>query len=201
MHRRALLILPILVGLVALALIPTAANSTTARAAAVCSDYESQAEAQRAADTVDGDGDGIFCESLPCPCAGPSDGDGSGSPTSEPRRARATCTRTRRVVEVGISRTRYPAVLAHIRRAIRAGWPRVLRIHRRGAEQRRTRALRGWPTKRGFDRDEWPMAMGRRTWRAHVAYVPSGQNRGAGSSISLKLRRYCDGVRFTVVGY
>jgi hypothetical protein len=29
--------------------------------AATCSDYDTQAEAQRAADTVDADGDGIYC--------------------------------------------------------------------------------------------------------------------------------------------
>ncbi|MDO8213920.1 hypothetical protein [Conexibacter sp. CPCC 206217] len=45
------------------------------------------------------------------------------------------------------------------------------------------------------------MAFARRTWRADVAYVPSSQNRGAGSSIGLKLRRYCDGQRFRVIGY
>ena len=34
-------------------------------AAATCADYDTQAEAQRAADTRDGDGDGRYCESLP----------------------------------------------------------------------------------------------------------------------------------------
>ena len=33
--------------------------------AATCADYDTQAEAQRAADTRDGDGDGRYCESLP----------------------------------------------------------------------------------------------------------------------------------------
>jgi hypothetical protein len=37
------------------------ADTPIARAAATCSDYANQAEAQRAADTVDGDGDGIYC--------------------------------------------------------------------------------------------------------------------------------------------
>ncbi len=92
-------------------------------------------------------------------------------------------------------------MLAHIDAAVRAGWPRVLRIRRDGADARRDRLLRGIPTRRGYDRDEWPMAMARADWRAHVAYVPSGENRGAGASIGLKLRRWCDGVRFTVVGY
>jgi hypothetical protein len=45
------------------------------------------------------------------------------------------------------------------------------------------------------------MAFARKSWRAHVAYVPSGENRGAGASIGIKLRRYCDGVRFKVIGY
>jgi hypothetical protein len=109
--------------------------------------------------------------------------------------------KSQRVVDIGISRTKYPAVLTHIRAAIAAGWPRVAAIHRVGAVQRRTRALKGWPTRSGYDRDEWPMAMARTRWQTHVAYVASGQNRGAGSVISMKLRRYCDGVRFDVVGY
>jgi hypothetical protein len=37
------------------------ADTPIARAAATCSDYANQAEAQRAADTVDADGDGIYC--------------------------------------------------------------------------------------------------------------------------------------------
>lgn len=54
----------------------------TAESAAVCADYDSQAEAQRAADTVDSDGDGIYCEALPCPCSKPG---GSGdTPPSGP---------------------------------------------------------------------------------------------------------------------
>lgn len=47
-----------------------------------CTDFSNQAEAQRAANTLDGDDDGRYCERLPCPCAGPggSSGDsGSGS--------------------------------------------------------------------------------------------------------------------------
>jgi hypothetical protein len=122
------------------------------------------------------------------------------APTPSPTDSES-CTRTDRVVRVGISRTKYPAVLRHIRQAVRAGWPRVLTINRAGADERRDRALRDIPTKERYDRDEWPMAFARKTWRTHVAYVSSGQNRGAGASIGLKLRRYCDGVRFRVVGY
>jgi hypothetical protein len=45
-----------------------ASKPPVARAAATCSDYSNQADAQRAADTRDADGDGIYCEALPCPC-------------------------------------------------------------------------------------------------------------------------------------
>lgn len=88
-----------------------------------------------------------------------------------------------------------------MRAAIRRGWPRILTIHRAGADQRRDRALAGIPTRAGLDRDEWPMAFARRGWRTDVAYVPSGQNRGAGARIGIKPRRYCDGTRFRVIGY
>ena len=44
-----------IVVLMGLALLPSSANAAT------CSDYSTQAEAQRAADTRDADGDGIYC--------------------------------------------------------------------------------------------------------------------------------------------
>ncbi|MBE2316849.1 hypothetical protein DVA67_012775 [Solirubrobacter sp. CPCC 204708] len=50
--------------------------------AATCSDYETQAAAQRAADTLDADGDGLYCEALPCPCLKP----GQPSRPKEPSR-------------------------------------------------------------------------------------------------------------------
>lgn len=123
------------------------------------------------------------------------------------------CRRTKKVVEIGLSSTKYPNVLAHIRRAVKEGWPEVAQINRVGAEERRERLLRDIPTRPGYDRDEWPPAMGRGKgkglergshptgWRAHVEYVPSAENRSAGAVMGTKLRQYCDGVRFRVVGY
>jgi hypothetical protein len=76
-------ILPVLAAVALLA--PTVAGAgPLARAAATCSDYSNQAEAQRAADTRDADGDGVYCESLPCPCLKP----GSSTPrphTTKPK--------------------------------------------------------------------------------------------------------------------
>jgi hypothetical protein len=118
-----------------------------------------------------------------------------------PTVAARACVRTDAVVDIGLSSTRYPRVLAHARRAIAAGWPAILVVRREDADHRRDRLLSGRPTRPGMDRDEYPPAMARADWRADVAYVPSGENRGAGSVMGIKLRRYCDGTRFRYVGY
>jgi len=64
-----------------------------------------------------------------------------------------------------------------------------------------------------MDRDEYPPAVGRgrgahlargshpRGWLADVAYVPSHENRSHGSTMGIKLRRFCDGTRFRYVFY
>jgi len=83
---------------------------------------------------------------------------------------------------------------------------------RPGADERRDRLLQDIPSKAGFDRDEYPAAVGRGRangnqkglvrgispigWRADVMYVPSSENRSHGSSLGAKLRKLCNGVRF-----
>ena len=171
--------------------------------AATCSDYATQAEAQRAADTRDGDGDGIYCEALPCPCLRP--GREAEAPAREPARAPANptdppgCLRTQRVQPISFSGTRYPTVREHARRAIARGWPRTLVLHRRRADARRERALDRLPPREGFDRDEYPPAIGRAGADASVAYVPSAENRSHGAALGAKLRRFCSGQRFRYV--
>ena len=180
--------------------------------AATCSQYTNQASAQRAHDTRDADGDGIYCESLPCPCA---TGNGGGS-TPAPVASHGTtsgCQRPRRIVPIGFSATKYPHIRAHYLRALRRGWPRILVLDRPGADARRDRLLAGIPTRPGMDRDEYPPAVGRgkgahlvrgsnpRGWKADVAYVPSHENRSHGSTMGIKLRRFCDGTRFRYVFY
>jgi hypothetical protein len=202
------------VTLLVLVLVLTGAPSGPPSAsAATCSDYATQAAAQAARDTRDADGDGRYCEDLPCPCAGPTDpGSGSGSPEPSPAPTKPTppagtsadpnnCRINRKIVRVGLSRTKYPEVRAHWERAIRKGWPRTLTIHRKGAERRRSRLLAGMPTRPGEDRDEYPPASARTTVKADVEYVDSAQNRGAGSVQGIKLKRYCSGQRFTFVWY
>jgi len=80
---------------------------------------------------------------------------------------------------------------------------------------RRERLLENIPTMAGFDRDEYPAAVGRGRangsqrglvrgtnptgWIADVAYVPSSENRSHGASLGNKLRRFCGGTRFRYV--
>jgi len=91
------------------------------------------------------------------------------------------------------------------------GWPRRLVINRPGADERRDRLLEDIPTRSGFDRDEYPPAVGRgrgsglergsdpRGWRADVRYVERAENRSHGASLGAKLREFCNGTRFRYV--
>lgn len=115
--------------------------------------------------------------------------------------AAASCERPDEVVDVSFSQTKYPHIRAHYRRAVREGWPSVFTLNRKGADARRDKALEGVPTKPGYDRDEEPPAVGRKTWHTHVALVPSSENRSHGATLSVKLKRYCDGTRFRYVFY
>jgi hypothetical protein len=62
--------------------------------------------------------------------------------------------RPRGVVPIGFSATKYPHICAHVLRALRRGWPRILVLNRPGADARRERLLEHGPTRPGMDRDE-----------------------------------------------
>ena len=193
------------------ALVPAASarplDAPVAHASATCADYPNQAAAQRAADTRDADGDGIYCESLPCPCLKPGEGDGGADPAPAPD-PKPSCRRPKGVQSIAFSKAKYANIRKHALQAIRDGWPSVLVINRPGADARRDRLLEDVPTRDGYDRDEYPPAVGRgrgkglvrgshpRGWMADVAYDPSAENRSHGSSLGGKLRRFCDGTRF-----
>lgn len=55
--------------------------------------------------------------------------------------------------------SRYPETGDHIRDAIAEGHSDICTIDRDGADKRREESLKGIPTKPGYDRDEWPMAV------------------------------------------
>jgi hypothetical protein len=201
MSRLRLLLLAVLL---VVAVAPSPARATT------CAGYDTQAAAQRAADTRDADSDGIYCESLPCPCLKP--GDARTPPPAPASAPKTSCTRTTTVQRLRFSAAKYPNIKRHTEAAIARGWPRVMVLNRRGTDQRRDRLLEGMPTRSGFDRDEYPAAVGRGRadagrrglvrgsgpigWMADVMYVPSSENRSHGSSMGSKLRRFCEGTRF-----
>lgn len=91
---------------------------------------------------------------------------------------------------------RYPETAQHIKEAIAAGKSPVCTIDREGAEHNRGLSLKGVPTKKGKDRDEWPMAMCSEGGEgADIKYISPKDNRGAGSWVGHKLDEYKDGTK------
>lgn len=91
---------------------------------------------------------------------------------------------------------KYPETAAHIEAAIAKGESAVCTIDRAGADENRQHSLSGIPTKDGYDRDEWPMAMCAEGGNgADVTYVESSDNRGSGSWVGNQLQAYTDGTR------
>lgn len=71
-----------------------------------------------------------------------------------------------------------------------------MHIDRGGADKRRQESLKGIPTKPGYDRDEWPMAVCEEGGAgADVRYVTPSDNRGAGSWVVNQMSGYPDGTR------
>jgi hypothetical protein len=200
---RLLALLVVLVGLVVLAVPASADNVPVAHAAATCSDYPNQAAAQQAADTR-----------LPCPCSSVAGGSGAPAPAPAPAPAepKRSCVVTGSTQPIGFSKTKYPDIRRHYLAAVKKGWPRILVLNRPGAEARRAKLLADVPTREGYDRDEYPPAVARgrgfhirggdpRGWKADVAYVPSSENRSHGSTMGIKLKRFCNGQKFKYVFY
>ncbi|HDR4904358.1 DNA-entry nuclease [Bacillus cereus] len=91
---------------------------------------------------------------------------------------------------------RYPETGKHITDAIKEGHSEVCTIDRGGAADRRKLSLAPYPSKKGYDRDEWPMAMCKEGGKgAHIEYISPTDNRGAGSWVGNKLDKYPDGTR------
>nr|WP_309868729.1 NucA/NucB deoxyribonuclease domain-containing protein [Desmospora profundinema] len=95
---------------------------------------------------------------------------------------------------------RYPETASHIADAISKGHSEVCTIDRDGSDRRRELSLANIPTKSGFDRDEWPMAMCEEGGEgASVRYIDPSDNRGAGSWVGNQLREHPDGTRVKFV--
>ena len=89
----------------------------------------------------------------------------------------------------------YPQSAQHIKEAQKIHED-VLTIDRAGAKANRRASLRGWATKSGFDRDEYPPAMFDEGGDgAHIKYINPSDNRASGSSFGGQLRDFPDGTR------
>lgn len=104
-----------------------------------------------------------------------------------------------RVAKVYLPASKYPHIDAHARDAIAKGWPAVLHINRRGADERRAVAVAVLPARSDVDRDEYPPAMARTTAHADVRYVDDAENEGAGASMGNQLQGLPEGACFRLV--
>lgn len=96
--------------------------------------------------------------------------------------------------------SKYPETAAHIKNAIENGESPICTVDRDGAVANRDKSLAGIPTKEGFDRDEYPMAMCAEGGEgADIAYVTPSDNRGAGSWVANQLDDYPNGTRVLFV--
>ena len=152
---------------------------------------------------------------LPCPCAGPGRRRRRPPPApAAPAPSERSCTRPAGVQPISFSKTKYPHIRRHFRAALRRGWPRTLVLNRPGADARRERLLADIPTRDGFDRDEYPPAVGRGKRQGPRARPPPARLEGRRRATSparrtartarrsgIKLRRFCDGTRFRYVFY
>lgn len=100
------------------------------------------------------------------------------------------------VVQLTFPSDRYPETAKHIQDAIAKGESATCTINREQAEENRKESLKGIPTKKGYDRDEWPMAMCAEGGQgADIEYITPKDNRGAGSWVGNQLEDYADGTR------
>lgn len=100
------------------------------------------------------------------------------------------------VVQIDFPEDRYPETAKHIKDAIKSGESAICTINREDADENRKESLKDVPTKKGYDRDEWPMAMCAEGGAgADIEYITPADNRGAGSWVGNQLEGYADGTR------
>lgn len=94
----------------------------------------------------------------------------------------------------------YPETARHMQEAMENGVSNTGVIDRAGSSARRREALKGVETKPGMDRDEFPPAVINNGGNgSSVLLIPSGDNRGAGSSLGHQIRHLPEGARIIIV--
>jgi hypothetical protein len=95
---------------------------------------------------------------------------------------------------VNLDNHRYHHILDHVWDAEDKGKARILHVDRPDATKHRAQSLKGIPTKRGYDRDEYPPAMSAEGGKgADVRYVRSAENRGAGTVMGHEVAHLANG--------
>ncbi|MBS4162571.1 DNA-entry nuclease [Klebsiella pneumoniae] len=98
--------------------------------------------------------------------------------------------------KISFPSSKYPETAKHINDAIAKGASKICTIDRDGVEENRKESLKDVPTKRGYDRDEYPMAMCSEGGAgADIEYISPEDNRGAGSWVSHELHELPDGAK------
>jgi hypothetical protein len=79
-------------------------------------------------------------------------------------------------------------------------YPKTLTLNRAGATARGRQATSPYPTKPGYDRDEYPpKVFAEGGFGASVRYVPTSDNRSAGGQLRSQLAGVPDGCKVTIV--
>src|SRR4051812_23349831 len=73
----------------------------------------------------------------------------------------ASCTTTSSIVIIPLTNAKHRTIIKHAQDAIDKGYPLTMILKRSGAEARRHEAIKNVRTRPGYDRDEYPMAVGR----------------------------------------
>lgn len=103
-------------------------------------------------------------------------------------------------VKLEFPSAKYPETAQHIKDAIATGHSNTCTIDRDGADHNRELSLKGVPTRKSKDRDEWPMAMCAEGGDgADIRYISPKDNRGAGSWVGHKLDDYPDGTKIEFI--
>ena len=104
------------------------------------------------------------------------------------------------IVEVKISKSKYPQTAQHILDAIAAGHPEVLTIDREARDSNRREAQKGLEKSGELDWDEYPPAMFAEGGNgASVRAISIHDNRGAGASMGNQLRHYKNGTKVRII--
>lgn len=102
-------------------------------------------------------------------------------------------------VKIEVSAARWPHIADHVA-DVRKHYREVLHLDRAGADENRSQSLAGFPTRKGYDRDEYPPALSAEGGEgANVRYVIASENRSQGSVMGNALEPYCNGTHFEEV--